>query len=158
MTAKPLGAMVVFAVLWGGVAVARASEATISSDELELQNNGEVTIFRGHVVLKQDPYQVQADRMVRTKATEVVDADGHVAGTWVSAKGEKVRVAGEAARYEPSVHTVEVWGHDQVAVFVDGENGKSTFHGDRGWMYTLTLGNAKLSGHVTGHVIPAGAP
>src|SRR5204863_1642248 len=99
--------MLAFAVLWGAAEIAYASEATISSDELELQNNGEVTIFRGHVVLKQDPYEVRADRMVRTKATEIVDAEGHVVGTWISAKGEKVRVEGEAARYEPSVHTVE---------------------------------------------------
>jgi hypothetical protein len=42
-------------------------------------------------------------------------------------------------------------------VFVDGEKGQSTFHGDRGWMYTLTPGKAKLSGQVTGHLIPAGA-
>jgi lipopolysaccharide transport protein LptA len=154
MKAKAAIAMVVLAVLWGGAAIAYASEATITSDELELQNNGEVTIFRGHVVLKQDPYEVRADRMVRTKATEVVDANGHAVGTWISAKGEKVRVEGEQARYQPSAHTVEVWGAQQVTVFVEGEKGKSTFHGDRGWMYTLAPGKAKLSGHVTGHVIP----
>src|SRR5439155_10293555 len=65
------------------------SEATIASDELELRNNGEVTIFKGHVILKQDPYQVSSDRMVRTKATGIVEAAGHVKGTWISPKGEK---------------------------------------------------------------------
>ena len=41
--------------------------ATITSDDLELRDNGAVTIFTGHVVLKQDPYLIHADRMERTK-------------------------------------------------------------------------------------------
>src|ERR1700722_19931320 len=80
--------------------VGYSKEATITSDDLELQNNGEQTIFTGHVILTQDPYKIHADRMVRTKATEIIDADGHVVGTWVSPKGEKVRVLGEKARYK----------------------------------------------------------
>ncbi len=133
-----------------------ASEATITSDELELQNNSAVAIFRGHVVLTQDAYQVHADRMVRTKATSLVNATGHVVGTWISAKGEKLRVEGEEARYQPQTEIVEIWGKRQVAVQLDGEKGKATFHGDRGWVYTLSPGLAKLSGHVIGHVVPAG--
>jgi lipopolysaccharide transport protein LptA len=132
-----------------------ASEATITSDELELQNNGEKAIFTGHVVLTQVPYQVHADQMIRTKATSIVDAAGHVIGTWISPKNEKVRVEGEQARYDPTTETVEVWGKHQVAVQLDGEKGNALFHGDRGWIYTHVPGRAKLSGQVTGHVIPA---
>lgn len=134
---------------------ARSTEATITSDELELQNNGEVTIFRGHVVLKQDPYEIRADHMVRTKATGLVNADGHVMGTWVSAKGEKVQVQGDEALYKPAVETVEIWGKGRVHVQLDGEKGKGTFHGDRGRVFTQQPGKARLTGQVTGHLIPA---
>ena len=72
-------------------AYAAATGATITSDELELQNNGDLTIFTGHVVLKQAAYQIKSDRMVRTKATGIVDSTGHVVGTWVSLKNEKIR-------------------------------------------------------------------
>src|SRR6266700_1967397 len=92
--------MAALGFLWSGVTLSFGAEATITSDELELQNNGEVTIFRGHVVLEQNPYQVRADKMVRTRATSIVDADGHVIGSWVSAKGEKIRVEGEKASYD----------------------------------------------------------
>jgi len=148
--------IVVSTILVGGSTMARGAEATISSDELEMQNNGEKAIFRGHVVLTQVPYQVYGDQMIRTKATGIVNASGHVIGTWVSPKGEKVRVEGDQARYEPSTETVEVWGKRQVAVQLDGEKGTATFHGDRGWVYTHMPGRAKLFGQVTGHVIPSG--
>ena len=137
--------------------ISYASDATITSDELELQDNSAVAIFSGHVVLTQEAYQVRADRMVRTKATGIVNASGHVVGTWISAKGEKMRVDGEEASYQPSTKIVEIWGKNQVAVQLDGEKGHATFHGDRGWVYTLTPGIAKLSGRVSGHVIPAGS-
>jgi lipopolysaccharide transport protein LptA len=136
---------------------AAAAQATITSDELELQNNGELTIFTGHVILTQDPYEVHSDRMVRTKATGIVTADGHVIGTWISPKKEKVRVKGDQARYDPVAQTVEIWGKSRVHVQLDGEKGKGTFHGDRGWIFTQQPGRAKLIGQVTGHVIPAGS-
>jgi lipopolysaccharide transport protein LptA len=132
-----------------------ASEATITSDELELRNNGEVTIFTGHVILTQAPYQVKSDHMVRTKATGIVDANGHVVSTWISPKKETVKVMGDVARYRPDTQTVEIWGKGRVHVQLDGEKGKGTFHGDRGWVFTQEPGKAKLIGQVTGHVIPA---
>ena len=132
-----------------------AAEATITSDELELQHNGDISLFRGHVVLNQDPYEIHADLMTRTKVDSMVNAEGHVVGTWVSAQHEKVRVEGESARYDPNKHNAEVWGKQQVAVHLDGEKGQALFHGDRGWIDTLTPGKARLVGHVTGHVIPA---
>ena len=49
--AKPAVVLLVLAFLGGGAQGSWAADATIASDELELQNNGEVTIFRGHVVL-----------------------------------------------------------------------------------------------------------
>jgi len=131
--------------------------ATITSDELELQNNGEITIFTGHVILKQDNYRVIADHMVRTKATGIVDADGHVVGTWISPKNEKSVVIGDFARYKPAENEIEIWGPRRVDVNLDGERGKAMFHGDRGWVSTLQPGKAKLMGQVTGHIIPAGA-
>ncbi len=131
--------------------------ATITSDELELRNNGALTIFTGHVVLTQDPYQVQADRMVRTRSTGIADAMGHVEGTWVSPKGEKVKVLGDTARFDPALETLEVWGPGRVHVSLEGEKGSALFHGDRGWVFTHQPGRAKLIGQVTGHVVPDGA-
>ena len=146
-------------LLWSCLALnSYAAEATIASDELEIRDNGVMTIFSGHVILKQKPYEIHADRMARAKADASVKANGHVVGTWISAKGEKVRIEGDSAQYDPSAKTVEVWsGQQQVLVHVDGEKGEATFHGDRGWVYTLTPGKARLVGRVTGHVVPAGA-
>ncbi len=132
-----------------------AAGATITSDELELRDNGELTIFSGHVVLKQEPYKITADRMVRPKATEIVDASGRVTGNWLSAKHEKVRVASDYARYNPTAETIDLWGSSRVKVQLEGPNGKASFVGDQGWASTHQPGKARLSGHVTGHVIPA---
>src|SRR5579864_7779438 len=70
------------------------AEATITSDQLELLDNGARSVFTGHVVLKQDPYLLLADRMIQTKATGIVDAYGHIQGTWITDKGEKVLAEG----------------------------------------------------------------
>ncbi len=128
--------------------------ATITSDELELQNNGELTTFRGHVVLTQPPYEVRSDKMTRTKSDGLVKASGHVVGTWLSPKKEKVRVESEEALYAPNLETVELWGKKPVAVFLKGLKDEAHFIGDRGWMYTKTPGKARLIGNVRGHVIP----
>jgi len=128
--------------------------ATITSDELELQNNGALTIFQGHVVLTQGPYEVRSDRIVRTKADGRVDARGHVVGSWVSPKKEKVRIVSEEAAYDPSKETVELWGKTQVAVYLQSVSGQAEFRADRGWIYTKTPGKARLTGHVRGHVTP----
>jgi lipopolysaccharide export system protein LptA len=86
------------------------SEATITSDELEMRNNGEKTYFRGHVILTEDPYLLDADEMIRTKQTGIVTAHGHLKGTWLSEKGEKVNAFGEDGQYEPAVPKTELWG------------------------------------------------
>ncbi len=146
-----------FLLLLGSLATplcAEDTEATITSDELELQKNGDVTIFRGHVKMNQVPYEVQADVMTRLKATGNVKATGHVVGLWTSAKNERVRVEGEQALYEPAKETVEIWGKKQVAVYLWGVKDEALFHGDRGWISTKTPGKAKLLGNVRGHVIP----
>jgi lipopolysaccharide export system protein LptA len=85
------------------------SQATITSDELELRDNGALTFFRGHVVLTEDPYVLHADRMLRTKATGIVDADGHLDGTWISDKGEKIKAYGQQGRYTPMPQVTDLW-------------------------------------------------
>ena len=87
-----------------------AAEATITSDELEMRDNGEETFFRGHVILKEDPYLLHADQMIRTKRTGIVTAHGHLKGTWLSEKGEKVAAFGDDGRYEPDLPKTELWG------------------------------------------------
>ncbi len=139
-----------------GLTFAKGPEtpATITSDELELQNNGALTIFRGHVVLTQGPYEVRSDRMVRVKADGRVEAQGHVVGSWVSPKKEKVRIESEEAVYYPSKDTVELWGKTQVAVYLHSVSGQAQFRADRGWIDTKTPGKARLTGQVRGHVVP----
>jgi lipopolysaccharide transport protein LptA len=90
------------------------AEATITSDQLELLDNGARSVFTGHVVLKQDPYLLLADRMIQTKATGIVDAYGHIHGTWITDKGEKVLAEGAQARYIPSEQTTELWGRPRL--------------------------------------------
>src|SRR5438552_619671 len=92
-----------------GAAPPSAPEATITSDELEILNNGAKTVFTGHVILKQVPYVLLADRMVQTKATGIVEAAGHIHGTWTGPSGEKIVATGTHARYTPAAKSIELW-------------------------------------------------
>lgn len=91
-----------------------SSEATITSDELELHDNGAKTVFRGHVVLTQEPYILTANRMERVRDTEVVNAFGNIKGTWISEKGEKMVATGERGRYNPKEETIELWDRPKL--------------------------------------------
>jgi lipopolysaccharide export system protein LptA len=91
-----------------------ATEATITSDELEIKNSGAEAVFRGQVVLKQDPYVLTADRMTQNRASGVVEARGRVLGTWVSETGEKLIAEGRSARYTPSTKVTELWGNPKL--------------------------------------------
>ena len=89
---------------------APTSEATITSDEMEMRESGEKTFFRRHVVLKDDPYALLADEMMQIKATGNVSAQGHLEGTWRSDKGEKVKAYGDEGLYTPTPPKTELWG------------------------------------------------
>lgn len=107
--------MVLLGTVVGGVCVPRLqaaekADSTITSDELEIQNNGEKTYFRGHVVLQEDPYILKADQMARMKATGIVTARGHLDGTWMSEQGEKIKAYGEEGLYNPAPPKTELWG------------------------------------------------
>jgi lipopolysaccharide transport protein LptA len=91
------------------------NQATITSDEMEVVNNGDQTIFRGHVVLTQAPYGMTSDQMVRYKDTGVVEAEGHVIGTWVKPTGEKLVAQGKKARYNPNDQTTELWSEAKLS-------------------------------------------
>ena len=95
-------------------------EATITSDELEMQDNGARTVFTGHVVLRDPPYVLRADRMVQTKKTGIVDTYGHVEGTWISETGEKLVAIGRDGEYRPAEKTTELWGECQADAMGDG--------------------------------------
>src|SRR5271165_6886750 len=77
------------------VAPSATEETTITSDQLELVDNGAKSVFTGHVTLTRAPYVLTADRMVRTKTTGLVVADGHILGTWLKESGEKTTAVGE---------------------------------------------------------------
>jgi lipopolysaccharide transport protein LptA len=90
------------------------SDATISSDEMELINNGERTVFSGHVVLTRTPYVLTADKMTRYK-DGIVEGEGHIVGSWSQDKGEKTQATGQQARYNPQAQTTELWGHPKLS-------------------------------------------
>jgi lipopolysaccharide transport protein LptA len=96
------------------LAASKSTEATITSDELELQNNGAVTIFRGHVVLESEAYTLKARRMTQVKKTTVVKADGKVDAVWRGDNGEKYHGVGDHATYDPRTKVSDLWGHAQV--------------------------------------------
>src|SRR5436190_24189136 len=76
---------------------ASSPEATISSDQLELIDNGSKTVFTGHVLLEQAPYVLKADRMTRYQSNGLVEGEGHVHGTWINPAGGKTEARGEHA-------------------------------------------------------------
>jgi lipopolysaccharide transport protein LptA len=100
-----------FGLLWmAGLAQAdMPANTTIRSDELELQDNGARTIFRGHVVLNQAPYTLKADQMIQTRATQIVEATGHITATWIRETGEKLVATGRRGRYNPVTRVTELW-------------------------------------------------
>src|SRR5262249_16468273 len=53
---------------------------------------------------------ITADKMVRTKATSLVEAEGHVVGFWKQENGEKIVAKGERAIYNPTIKVTELWG------------------------------------------------
>ncbi len=93
--------------------VADTAQATITSDEMELINNGERTVFTGHVVLTRTPYVLTAEKMIRYK-DGIVDVEGKVVGTYTGEKGEKTQAAGQKARYNPQAETTELWGKPKL--------------------------------------------
>ena len=86
-----------------------APETTITSDEFETVQNGEKNIFTGHVVLTRPPYVLRADRMTRSKATGIVNAEGHVRGQWIRLTGERLVAEGQTGRYDPAAQTTDLW-------------------------------------------------
>jgi lipopolysaccharide export system protein LptA len=86
-----------------------AEDATITSDQMELFDNGTKTVFTGHVVLERSPYVMTADRMTRYQATGIVEAENHVVGTWIKPTGEMTKAVGGRARYDPQAQTTDLW-------------------------------------------------
>lgn len=146
------------AVLLAASGVAYGSEeATVTSDQLEIHDNGQQSIFTGHVVLTQDPYVIRADRMVQRQADKLVTADGHIQARWESPKGEKAIVTAAHGRYDQKAGIVQLWGPSRVTVEIADAQGTGTFIGDRGWM-SLDPKKARLQGDVRGHIIPGKTP
>jgi LPS export ABC transporter protein LptC len=76
---------------------------------MELINNGAKSVFTGHVQLIKEAYVLTADRMTRIESTGLVEAEGHIVGTWLKPTGEKTTATGEEARYNPQTQTTELW-------------------------------------------------
>jgi len=103
----------VFALACLRDASAKAPEATIRSYELELRDNGALSIFSGNVVLTQEPYTIKADRMTRKKSTGTVVALGRVRALRAEPGGGRTLAVGERAIYRPTAAgpEVELWDH-----------------------------------------------
>ena len=62
-------------------------DATLSSDEMELINQGSKAVFTGHVLLEKPGYRLRANRMTRTEKTGLVEAEGKIHGSWDNPQG-----------------------------------------------------------------------
>jgi len=101
-------------IVWCAQPSKPKGEAVITSDQLEIQDNGARTVFTGHVVLTDPPYVLRADRMVQAKKTGIIDAHGHIEGTWISETGEKLVAIGKDGEYRPAEKTTELWGNAKL--------------------------------------------
>ena len=142
----------------GAVAAAPASPAstpvTLSSDSLEIQDNGARSVFAGHVVLKQADSVMYADRMTRVGEKGPVEATGRVVrGFSKGEKGETIEVLGTRARYEPESRKVFVWGKPRVTTRFTDEKGRGDFESDRA-QASLAAHEAQLIGRVRGRITP----
>jgi lipopolysaccharide export system protein LptA len=131
-------------------------EATITSDEMELIDNGKTTVFHGHVVLDRPPYKLRANKMTRFQDSEIVDVEGNVIITGVSPEGEQTEARGQFGRYNPATDTADLWTRPQEKVMVKWEDagGQGQFFSEKARVY-ISQKRARLMNAVTGHIIPA---
>jgi lipopolysaccharide assembly outer membrane protein LptD (OstA) len=131
-------------------------ETTITSDQMELIDNASRTVFTGNVVLKSESYVLNADKMTRYRTTGIVEAEGHVVGTWTKPTGEKTKATGDYARYNPQTEIAELWGDPGRQITLDWQDrrGSGRFVSDRA-LVNVSPRRARLIDRVRGHVIPA---
>jgi lipopolysaccharide transport protein LptA len=131
-------------------------EATISSDQMEILQNGQRTVFIGHVVLEKTTSKLTANRMTRFSDGHV-EADGRIVTTWVNPdQSGSVEARGAYARYDPASESAQLWNkpNKKISVKWQDKQGSGFFEGDRG-VLEFSPKRARLVGQVTGHIIPA---
>jgi len=133
------------------------SVTTLTSDELEIQDNGAKTLFTGNVVLRRQGQTLFADRMIRFGDKGPVEATGRVRGVGIGEQGERIEIAGKKARYEPAQERIFIWGNPRVRIRVTDKQGKSEFESDEAWV-DLDTRQAKLIRRVKGRIVPGATP
>ena len=131
-------------------------DATLTSDEMDLIDNGHQSVFIGHVLLQKTAYELKADRMTRAQATGLVEASGHIKGTWHNPAGGTLIAEGDKAKYDPATQTAQLWTNPgkQVSMTWTDNHGSGHFLSDRALLY-MDPKHVQLVDHVTGHIIPA---
>src|SRR5262249_23343769 len=134
---------------WAALPSKTSSDATLSSDEMELINNGGKAVFTGHVVLDRPPYQLKAKKMTRTENNGLVEAEGRIIGTWKGEAGAQLQAQGDHGRYDPATQIAELWTdpNKQVAVNWKDERGRGDFLSDRAVMFVSSR-TVRLVDHV----------
>jgi|GEM_PF-2137981 lipopolysaccharide transport protein LptA len=91
-----------------------AASATITSDELQLVDQGAESIFVGHVVIKQDYYTLWADRVRQVKDTGIANAFGHVKALWARPGEARILGTGLYAKYDPNTEEAQLWNRAEI--------------------------------------------
>jgi lipopolysaccharide export system protein LptA len=132
------------------------NDATLSSDEMELINQGSKAVFTGHVILEKPGYELRANRMTRTEKTGLVEAEGKIHGIWNNPDGGKLEAFGDHGRYDPQTDIAELWTNPSKQVAVNWKDAKGSAHflSDRAILYVSSR-SVRLADRVTGHVVPA---
>ena len=140
-------------------ATAKGEDATLSSDEMELINQGDKAVFKGHVLLEKTEYQLKANQMTRTEKTGLVEAEGNIIGMWKNPAGGNLKAYGDHGRYDPVAQRAELWTNlpKQVAVNWKDAKGSGNFLSDRAVIFVSSK-SVRLQDHVTGHIVPAAQP
>lgn len=147
--------VVLTTALWRAEAVVASTVpvTTLTSNELEIQDNGAKSLFIGNVVLKREKQTLYADRMIRYGNDGPVEATGRVRGVGIGENGENIQVFGKKARYEPTEEKIFIWGKPRVRVLVDDKQGKADFESDEAWL-ALDTKEARLQKRVKGRITP----
>ncbi len=133
-----------------------SSEATITSDQMELVDHGAKTIFDGNVLLQKELYELKADRMTRERESGLIHVKGRIVGTWKSPDRGNVQIRGDQGVYNPTTEKAELWTGPSKKVMVDwnDKQGKARFYSERA-EFDATARKVRLINRVTGHIVPA---
>ena len=111
---------------------------------------GVATLTRWETARDTSPVIMHGRHFVALKRENLMLAHDQV----VIVQAPRFEAHADEARYNRTLGTLELWGKRQVFTHLNDGKGSGDFHSDTAWML-LSPRKARLTGHVTGHVIPS---